>query len=245
MIYYCRKKSTAMQRIQLTVAREISHYFSCEVPEKSIENVLAKMTDRYSLDLSKYQKYRRKKEGQSVFDCVVWLNRAAEKYVLYVLVSAGDDLANYGKKGFDGLCEVSQHIQFDGKYELVRTTRKKSAMHQNHGRSNDSSETWTWRMSQSFYQDFAGWLERAVIAYSKDPSQFNKMVYNLEHLPGFRGVRRQIGFLWAHSVKNWKHHTSAEMPVKTLTLGFYRALGHDCSSLAELRLVPIPDAAKI
>jgi hypothetical protein len=234
-----------MQRIQLTVAREISHYFSCEVPEKSIEKVLAKMTDRYHLDLSKYQKYRRKKEDQSVFDCVVWFSPVSEKYVLYVLVSAGGDIADYNKKGFDVLCEVSQHIQFDGKYELVKTTRKKSAIHQNHGRSNDHSETWTWRMSRSYYQDFAAWLERTVMVYPEDPSQFKKMVYNLEHLPGFRGVRKQIGFLWAHTVKNWKHHTSVEMPVKTLKLGFYRALGHDCSSLAELRVIPTPDAVKI
>jgi hypothetical protein len=55
----------------------------------------------------------------------------------------------------------------------------------------------------------------------------------LERVAGLRGIRQQIGFLWAHTVKNWKHTYKAEMP-HTLDLGFMRAVKNDANSLAEL-----------
>jgi hypothetical protein len=54
-----------------------------------------------------------------------------------------------------------------------------------------------------------------------------------------RGIRQQIGFLWAHTVKNWKHTYKAEMP-HTLDLGFMRAVKNDASSLAELMALQTP-----
>ena len=73
----------------------------------------------------------------------------------------------------------------------------------------------------------------AITVYPKDPSQLAKGVYILERMAGLRGVRQQIGYLWAHTLKCWKHAYKAEMP-HTLTLGFMRAVEHDAQSLAEL-----------
>lgn len=236
MLFYCLKKSNAMQRIQLTVSRGVTHHFVCTVPDKSVEKVLAKMTDRYNLDLSKHQKYRRKKNGGTVADCLVYRGKDQD-YELYVLISAGNDLADYCKKGFDALADIENNrIVFDGKYELVNTTRKKSAIHFNRGRSNSNTETLTWRMTQEYYNSTKARLERAVIVYPKDTFEFKKSVFVLERLPGFRGIRQQIGFLWGHMKKNWKHASHAPMPVKTLQLGYVRALGCDCDDLKDMQL---------
>ena len=57
-----------MQRIQFIVSRGATHHAQMTIPLKSIEAVVKKLTLRYDLNLSKDQKYKRKKEGQSVAD---------------------------------------------------------------------------------------------------------------------------------------------------------------------------------
>jgi hypothetical protein len=53
MIYYCHRKATALQKIQFVVAKGATHHTEMQIPPKSIESVVKKMTVRYELDLSK------------------------------------------------------------------------------------------------------------------------------------------------------------------------------------------------
>lgn len=233
MIYFCHRQSTALQKIQLSVARGVTHHAEMEIPPKSIESVLQKMIDRYDLLLSKDQKYKRKLKGISVADLVVFFDKVEQKYHLFILVTAGASLDNFIKTGFDTLHPINApRILFNQRYELVKTTRKKTAMN-NTGRSNNNPETWTWRMTQKYYDGVKAYLDKAVIVHPKDPTLLTRAVYNLEHMTGLRGIRQQIGYLWAHTLKNWKHLYKAEMP-HTLNLGFMRAVEHDAHSLAEL-----------
>ena len=234
MIYYCYRKPTAMQRIQFIVSRGATHHAQMTIPLKSIEAVVKKLTLRYDLLLSKDQKYKRKKEGQSVADLVIFFDISDQVYHLFILVTEGDSLASFTQSGYDKLSPINEpRIIFTERYELVRTTRKKSSM-ANTGRSHNDPETWTWRMTKGYYDTIKRYFERAVIVHPKDPSQLAKGVYILEQLAGLRGIRQQIGHLWAHTVKCWKHVYKAEMP-HSLTLGFMRAVEHDAHSLAELR----------
>jgi len=222
-----------MQRIQFIVSRGATHYAQMTIPPKSIESVVKKLTLRYDLTLSKDQKYKRKKEGQSVADLVIFFDITDQLYHLFILVTEGDSLTSFTQSGYDKLLPINEpRIIFTERYELVRTTRKKSAM-ANKGRSHNDPETWTWRMTKAYYDSIKGYFERAVIVYPKDPSQLAKGVYILERMAGLRGVRQQIGYLWAHTLKYWKHTYKADMP-HTLTLGFMRAVEHDAHSLAEL-----------
>ena len=222
-----------MQRIQFIVSRGATHHAQMTIPLKSIEAVVKKLTLRYDLNLSKDQKYKRKKEGQSVADLVIFFDITDQLYHLFILVTEGDSLANFTQSGYDNLHPINeQRIIFTERYELVRTTRKKSAM-ANKGRSHNDPETWTWRMTKAYYDSIKGYFEKAVIVHPKDPSQLAKGVYILERMAGLRGVRQQIGYLWAHTLTCWKHAYKAEMP-HTLTLGFMRAVEHDAQSLAEL-----------
>ena len=233
MIYYCYRKSTAMQKIQFIVSRGATHHAEMKIPPKSIESVVKKMTDRYDLVLSKDQKYKRKKAGVSVTDLVVFFDITEQMYHLFILVTEGKSLANVTQAGYDKLNPINEpRIILTERYELVRTTRKKSAM-QNNACSHNDPETWTWRMTQKYYDVIKAYLNKAVVVYPNDPSQLAKGVYVLERVAGLRGIRQQIGYLWAHTVKNWKHTYKAEMP-HTLKLGFMRAVEHDAHSLAEL-----------
>ena len=222
-----------MQRIQFIVSRGATHHAQMTIPLKSIEAVVKKLTLRYDLNLSKDQKYKRKKEGQSVADLVIFFDITDQLYHLFILVTEGDSLASFTQSGYDKLSPINEpRIIFTERYELVRTTRKKSAM-ANKGRSHNDPETWTWRMTKAYYDSIKSYFETAITIYPKDPSKLAKGVYILERMAGLRGVRQQIGLLWAHTLTCWKHAYKAEMP-HTLTLGFMRAVEHDAQSLAEL-----------
>jgi hypothetical protein len=233
MIYFCYRKSTAMQRIQFSVSRGVTHHATMEIPLGRIEAVVKKMIGRYDLNLSKDQKYKRKLKGVSVADMVVFFDKVEQKYHLFILVTAGETLANFTQQGFDTLNPIeSSHLTFPSRYELVRTTRKKSAM-QNTGRSHNDPETWTWRMNKAYYEAIQVYLNKAVIVYPKNPTALVQAIHSLENMIGLRGIRQQIGYLWAHTVKHWKHTYKSEIPY-TLTLGFMRAVKDDAHSLGEL-----------
>jgi hypothetical protein len=232
MIYYCYRKTTALQRIQLSVGLGSNWFAVLEIPPESIENVVKKLTARYRLDLSKDQKYRRRKAGLSVADLVVYYDRQHDKYRLFVLVTLGSDAMDWTQAGYENLQSVAARLRFMDQYELVYLTRKKSAM-LNKGRSSDAPETWTWRMTDDLYGRMKQYLEKSVVAHPNNPLPLKQAVHILEQMPGLRGIRQQIGTLWAHTLKNWKHSYKADMP-HTLNLHFMRMVGNDVDTLVEL-----------
>jgi hypothetical protein len=233
MIYYCHRLSTTLQRIQLSVGLGSDYYSILEIPPQSIENVVKKLTARYRLDLSKDQKYRRRKTGLSVADLVVYYDQQHTKYRLFILATIGQDAMDWTKSGYENLQPVSAaRLTFLDQYELVYLTRKKSAM-LNRGRSSNAPETWTWRMTEVQYEKLKRYLEKSVVMYPNNPLPLKQAVHILGRMPGLRGVRQQIGTLWSHTLKNWKHSYKAEMP-HTLDLHFMRMVGNDLETLAEL-----------
>ncbi len=233
MIYYCYRISTALQRIQLSVSLGSDHFAVLEIPPQSIENVVKKLTARYALGLSKDQKYRRRKAGLSVADLVVYYDSQLAKYRLFVLATLGQDAMSWTQAGYENLQSIRlARVAFSDQYELVYLTRKKSAM-LNRGRSSDAPETWTWRMTEVQYAKMQRYLEKSVVMYPNNPLLLKQAVYVLERMPGLRGVRQQIGTLWAHTLKQWKHAYKAELP-HTLKLHFMRMQSNDVETLAEL-----------
>lgn len=233
MIYYCHRLSTTLQRIQLCVSLGSDYYSVLEIPPQSIENVVKKLTDRYRLDLSKDQKYRRRKAGLCVADLVVYYDQQHAKYRLFLLATIGSDAMDWTKAGYENLQPVSTaRLTLLDQYELVYLTRKKSAM-LNKGRSSNAPETWTWRMTDVQYEKLKRYLEKSVVMHPNNPLPLKQAVHILGRMPGLRGIRQQIGMLWAHTLKNWKHAYKAEIPY-TLNLHFMRMVGNDLETLAEL-----------
>jgi hypothetical protein len=140
---------------------------------------------------------------------------------------------DWTRAGYENIQPINvMRLAFLDQYELVYLTRKKSAM-LNKGRSSNAPETWTWRMTDVQYEKLKRYLEKSVVMYPNNPLPLKQAVHILERLPGLRGVRQQIGTLWAHALKQWKHAYKAEMP-HTLKLHFMRMQGIDVDTLAEL-----------
>ena len=98
-----------------------------------------------------------------------------------------------------------------GNYELVRLTQKRSLKDELEGREKNASD-WTWRIGSDSYGKVQKQGEVLInrwnqcIGKSEEEKQayFEKHFSVLENYHGFRGVRKQVGTLWAKERKVFK-----------------------------------------
>ena len=118
------------------------------------------------------------------------------------------------KKYIDGVEKFSyvfdSPIQF-GKYELVRLTQKRSIKDDLEGREKNASD-WTWRIGSDSYSKVQSsgetlinrWNQCIEKSEEEKKAYFEKHLLVLESYYGFRGVRKQVGTLWAKERKVFK-----------------------------------------
>lgn len=118
------------------------------------------------------------------------------------------------KKYIDGVEKFSyvfdSPIQF-GNYELVRLTQNRSIKDDLEGRKKNASD-WTWRIGSESYSRVQSRGETLINRWNQciEKSEEEKQAYFEKHLQilesyyGFRGVRKQVGMLWAKERKVFK-----------------------------------------
>ncbi|MEN8352838.1 hypothetical protein [Acinetobacter towneri] len=118
------------------------------------------------------------------------------------------------KKYIDGAEKFSyvfdSPIKF-GNYELVRLTQKRSIKDDLEGREKNASD-WTWRIGSESYSKVQKQGEVLINRWNQciEKSEEEKQAYFEKHLKilegylGFRGVRKQVGTLWAKERKVFK-----------------------------------------
>lgn len=125
-----------------------------------------------------------------------------------------DQVNNTLKKYIDGVEKFS--YVFDapiqlGNYELVRLTQKRSIKDDLEGREKNAFD-WTWRIGSESYSRVQKQGEVLINRWNQciDKSEEEKQAYFEKHLKilesysGFRGVRKQVGTLWAKERKVFK-----------------------------------------
>jgi hypothetical protein len=93
-------------------------------------------------------------------------------------------------------------------YELVRLTQKRSIKDDLEG-SEKNSFDWTWRIASESYSKVQGqgetllnrWHQYSDKTEEEKKAYFEKHLNVLENYYGFRGVRKQVGTLWARERK--------------------------------------------
>ena len=98
-----------------------------------------------------------------------------------------------------------------GNYELVRLTQKRSVKDDLEGREKNASD-WTWRIGSESYSRVQKQGEVLINRWNQciEKSEEEKQAYFEKHLKilesyyGFRGVRKQVGTLWAKERKVFK-----------------------------------------
>lgn len=112
-----------------------------------------------------------------------------------------------------------------GNYELVRLTQMRSIKDEFEGREQNASD-WTWRIGSESYSRVKKQGEVLINRWNQcvDKSEQEKQAYFEKHLKvlesyhGFRGVRKQVGTLWAKERKLFKAKYGEKY------LAYYRSL---------------------
>lgn len=161
----------------------ISYVNGIAKPEKAF-SMVEKFAQLYAVDRNRLARSRAKARGEA--NTILLLYDAGDGALSwYVLASPGVGKV-FEREKLMIAAEKSQRIRLDG-YELVRLTRPEKK---------GGGSTWTWRMTEEHYQS---WRERIrdSIRQHRDPRQLDQLLDALYRVPGFRGLRSQVGKLVA------------------------------------------------
>jgi hypothetical protein len=185
---------TLMQRIQSAAVRGYTRWFIDRVDAAKWPKLEAKLTQRYSTDLDKSTRYRRRRAGEVVallYGCPAPGSEGKSEVIFCLLATDGRGLLNDFEKDMKHFDKERAKID---KFELVH-----------------DGKTWSWRMTQALY---LMWKERIHRAAALSPNKrkignddlgpydlhAEEIMDILYSTPGFRLARRQVGHL-AHYMR--------------------------------------------
>lgn len=180
--------------------------------------------DDFTKDLIEIAKTEPERFSDSDFDFLNYSESyLAMKFYLFCNIDSSqiydglipiDQVNNTLKQYIEGVEKFSyvfdSKIQL-GNYELVRLTQKRSIKDDLEGREKNASD-WTWRIGSESYSRVQKQGEVLINRWNQcvDKSEEEKRAYFEKHLKilegylGFRGVRKQVGTLWAKERKVFK-----------------------------------------
>jgi hypothetical protein len=179
-------KTLFLQRLQEAVSDGYRYASTGTVPLAKATGLVRKFADLYSVHLDKNARYRRKAAGLGNARLVLTLNKEME-IDFALLVTLGEHPAHHLEK----LADVTKTPLHYGEFELVAITLK--------GRDKPGL---TWRLDA---ETVAAWEQRLHL----HTSHYNRTAlyqdwFSLYRVPGFAGVRRQVGSLVSFWRREWQ-----------------------------------------
>lgn len=176
-------KTVFMQRVQETVGDGYRYYASGTIPLHRAPALARKFAEVYGVDRDKNERYRRKAAGLGNARLILGLSQEMS-IDFFLLVSPGEHAAHHLEKLTDATKVPVRYREF----ELVTVTLK--------GRSKPGL---TWRLNAD---TIGAWRERLHL----HTAHYNRQALfqdwqSLYRVPGFAGVRRQVGEL----ISVWRH----------------------------------------
>jgi len=188
-----------MQRVADFVRTGHHRWTSGEVQLDRAHALAQKFAALYRIDATRGQRLRMKRSGIASAHLLMYTRRshdgAKPRTILwFLLVSDGEHPAAALETLRDAHAP-GERIRLDG-YELVQLPRKDSG-----------APAWSWRMTAERYQS---WRER-VVACARKPAlraehDITKKLYSV---PGFAGIRSQVGFIVGLWRREWKRRRAA------------------------------------
>lgn len=195
-----------MQRIADYVRSDHHRWTSGEVQLDRAHAFVQKFSVLYRIDATRGQRLRLKRCDIASAYLLMYARRAVDGSKLrtiswVLLISDGEHPAAVVEKLRDAHAP-GERIRLDG-YELVQLPRKDSA-----------KPAWTWRMTAERYQT---WRDRLVESARKPALHAeHDITRRLYTVPGFAGIRSQVGFLVALWRTEWKRRRAAGDAFPTL-----------------------------
>lgn len=112
-------KTDLMRQMIRLVSHGYHFWVSGSVPVSKSESMILKFDDRYSVNATSQQRYRRKKRGEANAQLLLWPDPDGDELLWWLLATDGDGLIHQMEDLSDGTKKRSR-IGITG-YELLRT----------------------------------------------------------------------------------------------------------------------------
>lgn len=179
-------KAVFLQRIQEAVGQGYRYYASGTVTAHKALPLARKFAELYGIALDKNARYRRRARGLGNARLLMRLNESLG-IDFFLLVTAGDHAAHHLERLRDATKAPIHYREF----ELVALTLK--------GRGKPGL---TWRLDA---QTVEAWQQRLQLHTAHyDRLELFRAWHSLYRVPGFAGVRRQVGLLVAYWRREWR-----------------------------------------
>jgi len=192
-------RASFMQRVADFVRTGHHRWTSGEVPLDRAHALVQKFAALYRTDATRGQRLRMKRSGIASAHLLLYARRpeagAKPRTILwFLLVSDGEHPAAHSETLRDAHI-AGERIRLD-RYELVQLPRK-----------NADAPAWTWRMTAERYQS---WREKVVECARKPALRAeHDITKKLYSVPGFAGIRSQVGFIVGLWRREWKRRRAA------------------------------------
>lgn len=185
-------KTLFMQRIQEAVGKGYCYYTSGSISPSQAHRLFRKFADLYHVHFDVNARYRAKADGLANTRLFARINE--DKSIDFVLLaSPGTGAIHHLEK----LRDVRRSPLIYREFELVRLTLK--------GRDKPSL---TWRLTD---ETIAAWRQRLhlhTVHYNR--LELMRDWYSLYSVPGFGGIRRQIGGLVNYWRQEWRRYRGGD-----------------------------------
>lgn len=203
-----KHKTDYMREVVRLVAHGYHWYTSGTTDPKKLSALMLKFDDRYSINATPQQRYRRKAKGECNAHFLVWQDDTGSVLWL-LLVTEGEGVVRQLEDLRD--CrEKKTRIGLTG-YELVKTPRK----------GEGASAQWTWRIDS---ENYAAWEERLKTAVRKwhphNDDLIKQALWSLRRVPGFSESRHQAFALEKFAQGQWKRTQRGDWPFEGVFIGW-------------------------
>jgi hypothetical protein len=186
-----KSKTITMQHMQQAVARGYRQGIWGRVVAVRAAALADKFDRRYALAADKHLRFRRKAAGEANALLFMYPLLDSTELLWWVLRTGPDD-----QERWCNVADRSGRLCWGSEYELIRETvprevrRKYAAVDRKIGEL-----TWTWRMTPETFTTWKHRIRKAAAVLRHDESEWRQMVWSLDRVPGFRGVRTQVCIL--------------------------------------------------
>ena len=203
-----KHKTDFMREVVRLVAHGYHYWTTGTTDPKKLSGLMLKFDDRYAINATPQQRYRRKSKGDSNTQFLAWQDETGA-VIWLLLVTEGEGVVRQ-LEALKDCRERKTRIGLTG-YELVKTPRK----------GEGATAQWTWRIDS---ENFKAWEERLKTAVRKwhphNDDLLKQALWSLRRIPGFSESRRQAFALEQFAQGQWKRTQRGEWPFERLFIGW-------------------------
>lgn len=185
-------KTELMQRILDAIARGYHWYTFGQIPALKAARLSDKFGTLYGTCRNSNQRAYAKSRGKANARVLFSAQSRDHQFWWWLLVSEGMGLVHTAESLRDARDKRSR-IRIGDDYELVRRTRSAAQ---------GGGTVWTWRMTRANYTRWRVSILRAC--RRGDGQELNRVLSSLYRVPGYSGVRVQVGRLVETCRQEWR-----------------------------------------